>query len=614
MPSASPYTLVAFIGYMAGVFLLGALAHKLLKRGSFLKEYFLGDRQLNAWVLGLTYVATSVSAGSFVGFPSLIYMHGWIMALWIAGYMVSGLISKGVLAKRLNQVSRFSGAITVPDVLRDRFQSPALGLFAGLFLLLFLIFNLVGQFKAGGLIMQEACGGVKETPVYQAARDGVKSTLTGTGMWDQAKAKRQKGSLFGPDYPDYILGILIFALTVVAYTTYGGFWAVTWTDVLQGIVIVVGAVLLMILALREVGSLSQATSKLQTMDPQLITGPGPKKFLPLGLAISFFFLWTIGSMGQPVGMVRLMACRDTPTLRTSLFMIGFYYALIYLPLVITFICARALLPTDYINNSDRIMPVMALKVTEDMPLVGGLILAAPYAAAMSAVAGFLLLMSSSLVRDIYQRNINPNISAGTVKKISYGTTAVVGIIVTLAAFHPPQFLQYLIIFTGAGMACTFLAPTVFALYWKRATRAGALSGLVSGFATVSILYVLGWMAVGKPTTWPSLNTSTVGLLADPTGYGPLLAASALNPERIALGARGELGPQGENFAPLYLFDLDPVLYGLAVSFVLGIVVSLLTKPLPQEHVNRYFLVEATPDAEAIMENKTGIVARKGAKS
>ena len=103
MPEASPYTLVAFIGYMAGVFLLGALAHKLLKRGSFVKEYFLGDRGLNAWVLSLTYVATSVSAGSLVGFPALIYVHGWVMALWIAGYMVSGLVSKGVLAKRLNR-------------------------------------------------------------------------------------------------------------------------------------------------------------------------------------------------------------------------------------------------------------------------------------------------------------------------------------------------------------------------------------------------------------------------------------------------------------------------------------------------------------------------------
>src|SRR5215471_17576045 len=97
LPPPSRYVLLAFGAYMVGVFVLGGLAHKLLQRGSFLKEYFLGDRKLNAWVLSLTYVATSVSAGSFVGFPSLIYYHGWIMALWIGGYMISGLTTKGVL-------------------------------------------------------------------------------------------------------------------------------------------------------------------------------------------------------------------------------------------------------------------------------------------------------------------------------------------------------------------------------------------------------------------------------------------------------------------------------------------------------------------------------------
>ncbi len=85
-----------------------------------------------------------------------------------------------------------------------------------------------------------------------------------------------------------------------------------------------------------------ATVRLREIDPDLITGPGPGGFLPPGLAVSFFFLWTIGAMGQPVGMVRLMACRDTPTLRTSLFMIGLYYSLIYLPLVVTFVCAGPL--------------------------------------------------------------------------------------------------------------------------------------------------------------------------------------------------------------------------------------------------------------------------------
>src|SRR5437667_10976579 len=192
LPAASRYTLVAFVGYMAGVFLLGALSHKLLQRGSFLKEYFLGDRKLNASVLSLTYVATSVSAGSFVGFPSLIYRNGWIMALWIAGYAVTGLVSKGVLAKRLNQVSRLSGAITVPDVLRDRFQSPALGLLASLFLLFFLLFNLVGQFKAGGLIMRQACGGVTDTSPYRAARRATVDTLTAMGAWDEDTASRDE--------------------------------------------------------------------------------------------------------------------------------------------------------------------------------------------------------------------------------------------------------------------------------------------------------------------------------------------------------------------------------------------------------------------------------------
>jgi Na+/pantothenate symporter len=547
---ASPYTLVAFAGYMGGVFLLGFLSHQLLKRGSFLKEYFLGDRQLNAWVLGLTYVATSVSAGSMVGFPSLIYRNGWVMALWIAGYMVAGLVSKGVLAKRLNQVSRLSGAITVPDVLRDRFQSPLLGLLASVFLLIFLVFNLVGQFKAGGLIMRQACTGVRDTAAYQGARSATASTLSAAGTWEESDVPDRAGGFYGVEYPDYVLGILIFAVTVIAYTTYGGFWAVTWTDVLQGVVMVLGAVLLMVLALIKVGGLAHATERLRAIDPSLVTGPGPDDYLLPGLAVSFFFLWTIGSMGQPVGMVRLMACRDTPTLRTSLFMIGLYYALIYMPLVIAFVCARALYPTEFVGQSDRIMPVMALTVTSDWPVLGGLILAAPYAAAMSAVAGFLLLMSSGLVRDIYQRNINPDVSPRLVRRVSYGTTAVVGVIVTLASLRPPQFLQYLIVFTGAGMACTFLAPTVLGLYWRRATRAGALAGLLGGFLSVSVLYVLGWCGVGKA---------------------------------------GRTGPAAEPFAPLYLLELDPVLWGLGLSFALGIVVSLVTRPLPEKHVDRYFL-------------------------
>src|SRR5439155_2988369 len=176
------------------------------------------------------------------------------------------------------------------------------------------------------------------TGLYQSPRSATGQALSSLGVWRERTASLEEGDVYDLEYPDYVLGVLLFAVTVVAYTTYGGFWAVTWTDVLQGLMIVAGAILLMILALHRVGGLNKATRRLQEIDPQLLTGPGPDSFVPLGLATSYFILWTIGAMGQPVGMLRLMACRDTPTLRRSLFMISLYFSLIYFPLVITFIC------------------------------------------------------------------------------------------------------------------------------------------------------------------------------------------------------------------------------------------------------------------------------------
>src|SRR5205823_4063915 len=112
----------------------------------------------------------------------------------------------------------------------------------------------------------------------------------------------------------YLFGLLIFAFTVIAYTTYGGFWAVTWTDVLEGLVMLVGVVLMAILAVRAVPSitverttepgssastteelhgLAAATEHLRRQDPNLVFGPGPNNFLPLGMAFSFFLMWSL---------------------------------------------------------------------------------------------------------------------------------------------------------------------------------------------------------------------------------------------------------------------------------------------------------------------------------
>ena len=119
--------LVSFGIYLVFVFVLAAVANREGKGKSFLSEYFLGSRGIGVWAFAFTYAATSASGGSFMGFPSLIYTHGWVLAWWIAGYMVVPLVALGLLAKRINQVGRIAGAITVPELLRRRFASNAVG-------------------------------------------------------------------------------------------------------------------------------------------------------------------------------------------------------------------------------------------------------------------------------------------------------------------------------------------------------------------------------------------------------------------------------------------------------------------------------------------------------
>lgn len=249
--------LVVFLIYSVVVFLIAIAADRFGRKNSFLGEFFLGSRSLGVWAFALTYAATSASGGSFLGFPSLVYTHGWSVGLWIGGYMIVPLVSMGLLAKRMNQVARKTGAITVPDVLRDRFGSASFGTVCTLLIVLFLSINLIGQFKAGAQIIETLLAG---QPLYELARTWIASTL-GDGLGLGIAARE----------PGYVLSLLAFALIVLFYTAYGGFRAVVWTDVLQGLIMVIGVVLLLPMTIWAVGGLSAAHEKIALMTPPLNT-------------------------------------------------------------------------------------------------------------------------------------------------------------------------------------------------------------------------------------------------------------------------------------------------------------------------------------------------------
>jgi Na+/pantothenate symporter len=574
--------LISFFIYLALVFVLAGIANHAGKNKSFLSEYFLGSRNIGVWAFALTYAATAASGGSFMGFPSLIYTHGWSLAWWICGYMVVPLVALGLLAKRINQVSRIAGAITIPELLRRRFESNAVGNLATIMVVFFMFFFLMAQFKAGAQIMATLLEGV---PIYQSAAFGVERLVEGIPWIGSAEG-------------DYLLCLIVFAVSVIIYTTYGGFRAVVWTDVMQGLVMAVGVVIMLVLALTQVGGLGNATKQLSEMTPPefmnvvvtrekaedevtrvprgswltneegdalrlksaieiaagesasepvealrlttpaeiekvkaanlfvsdivaTISGevetyaygagkpgvytstPGPSRDNPSGfitvlLAFSFFAFWNFSGAGQPSYMVRQMAFKDTLTLRRSMVMVAFYFAIIYFPLVIIFTCARVLLPGMEIYP-DRVMPEMAAVLTNNagMPWLAGLLVAAPFAAVMSSVDSFLLLVSSGVVRDIYQESINRNANDKQIKKLTYGVTVVVGMLGVVAVMHPPQFLQHLIVFASAGLGACFLMPMVFALYWRKATASGVVAGMLAGGLTVLALYLVGFLKTGK---------------------------------------------------------------------------------------------------------------------
>lgn len=517
---------------------LGTRAQRAVARGKFLQGYFLGNRGLGAWALALT--ATVQSGGTFMGYPSLVYSYGWIVALWIASYMVVPITGFGLMGKRLAQLSRRTEAITMPDLFRARFDSPRVGLVTSLLLLLFLTFMMVAQFKAGALVMKLAWPG---STALSLAED-TSSPLDG----------------------GYYLGLIVFSVTVVGYTMIGGFLASVWTDLFQSVLMFFGVLILLALVLPAVGGIEAGNrAAVAHTGPSYLAGPGyspdSRAFLTQGLAFSYFFVWIMGGIGSPAGVVRLMACKSVPTVRRSMLLLAVYNSCIYLPLVVICVCGRALVPALPAGKSDEIIPRLAMLTTADLPggsLLAGLILAAPFGAVMSTVSTFLVVIASGLVRDVYQRWFHPEATWVELRRLTHLVMIGVGLIAVLANLRPVQFLQALVVFCSSGQAAAFAVPALMVCYWRRATAPGTIAAMLGGAGTILALYIVGWIL-------------TAG------GYDP------------------RIGPETK-FRPYYLAGMEPVVWGVLMSLVAGVTVSLATRP-PSEAVLDRMFGSAEPAAE-----------------
>jgi Na+/proline symporter len=195
------------------------------------------------------------------------------------------------------------------------------------------------------------------------------------------------------------------------------------------------------------------------------------------------------------------------------------------------------------------------------------------------------------VRDLYQRVLNPKASTRAIKVGSYLVTGLIGVLVMIGALNPPNFLQYIIVFSGTGLGCSFLVPMLLTLYWKRATRAGVIAAMLGGALTVALLYVLGWLDSGSRRSLLDYQTAAAQAQAQPGRAAPIEPGVArwLQDNLNWIPGWGE--ERHDPFLPLFVGGVDTLVWGLLVSLVLGVGVTLATRPDPRQ-VEKYF-----PDAE-----------------
>ena len=554
-PAAGIGAMISLVLFIAASVWLGTVAQRVVERSQFIQGYFQGNRGLGAWTIALT--ATVQSGGTFMGFPSLVYTYGWTVALWIGSYMVVPITGFGLIGKRIAQISRRTGAVTMPDLFRARYASPTAGLITSLLIIVFMTIMMVAQFKAGATVMKIAWPGAQDLSLAESpeARRAEASGNGGglAGWWQRADKK-------------YLVGLVIFSLTVVGYTLIGGFLAAVWTDLLQSVLMFIGVMILICLAIPAVGGLEQASRKAVAnveMSAHLrgataaqatkaadryVSGPGQRAdgtpFLPLTMAFSMFCFWPFAGTASPASVVRIMACKNTGVLRQSMFLLAIYNMGIYLPLIAICICARAMMPD--LAKSDEVIPRMALRLTDGLPLgswMSGMILAAPFGAIMATVSSYLLVIASGLVRDVYQRFFNPQATDHEMRRLTYFVMILIGGVAVALNIEPVQHLQMLVTFSSGCAASAFLAPALMMCYWRRATAAGTIAAMLAG----------------------------------------ALVALSLNLWGLYVAYRS-----GTGFVPYNLLGFEPIVWGLLISLVVGIAVSLITRPPSEQLISKLF--------------------------
>ncbi len=412
--------------------------------------YYLAGKKLPSWVIAFSSNATGESGWLLLGLTGMGYLVG-IHALWVVLGEVLGVTLGWVLVARPFKVytDRY-GAITVPDFLVARFRDKRHGL---RFMSVFIILSMVVAYLAAQLV---ATGKAFETFL---------------GM-------------------SYAGGVVLGAAITLFYTTVGGFKAVAYTDLVQGVLMAAGLTVLAVVGIGGAGGWLPLMDQLRAIDPALLMPMGEHGLSTPGVISALGFVGVgLAFLGVPQLLTRFMAAKDEQEIVSGSLIAVICIIIFDLGAVFAGMAGRALFPG--LDDPETVMPLMS---TDLFPaFLTGIFVVVVLGAIMSTVDSLLILASSAVVRDLVQKVFRPDFSELRLSRYGQVTTVLLGLFAIPFALAEVQVIFWFVLFAWSGLATAFAPVVLCALFWKRTTLAGALAGMAGGFLT-TVIWVVAFKA------------------------------------------------------------------------------------------------------------------------
>ncbi|MDH4126993.1 MAG: sodium/proline symporter [Gammaproteobacteria bacterium] len=432
-----------------------------------LAGYYLGGRKMPYWVVAFSTNATGESGWLLLGLTGMGYAVG-AKAYWVVVGEVTGVaLAWFYVSRRLKQFSDDTNSITVPDVLTARFRDHW-HLIRGI--AVFIILTMVTAYIAAQMV---ATG---------------KAVASFTDF-------------------SYELGIVVGAAIITGYTLVGGYKAVSYTDVLQGVLMLAGLILVPVVAIQAAGGWGAVTANIATQDPALLdffsfTGDG----LAGWVAVLSFLAIGLPFIGVPQLLVRFMSARDDTELKKARWVSLLVMGCFGIGAVTAGIAGRALFPG--LEDSETIFPVLSTAYFP--PLITGVLLVVVLSAIMSTADSLLLLASSAVVRDTMQRILGSGKSDQRLAVYGKVATLLIGVLGVALAFKVEALIFWFVLFAWSGLGSAFGPVVLCLLYYRKTTGAGVAAGMLAGFLT-SVIWVL-WMKPLSHDLYEALPGFVVGML------------------------------------------------------------------------------------------------------